>query len=387
VADVPPVRKFECPACKYADYRMSTREIGERVQDPCPKCGAAMKVVEGKAPEWLSKVLGSVSKRFEIEDFVASGTRGEFEVFSPDAKRSFGVLLKDLKKQGCISAMRSTKGGPRLLVVKRPPIKPSRIWINMLLFATTFFSTFLAGYFFLFEGAPSYALAFSIAIMLMLGTHELGHMISAWRNGVEATAPYFIPFPHMLGTLGAVINIKSPPPSKDALVEMGVAGPLAGFAVALPLTIVGLLRSVPDPGGITLPIAPLIFLLLPGGSFSHLATGYAIHPLAFAGWVTMLLTMFNLLPAGQLDGGHVARGVLNQEHHYTLTRTIGITLIASGFFIVEFPFWVWGFLIFFMFRSYHTGALDDVSRLSRGAKLLALISAVVFFLCLPVPVG
>jgi membrane-associated protease RseP (regulator of RpoE activity) len=345
-----------------------------------------MRVVERKTPEWLSKVLVSVSKRFEIDDFIAFGNRAEFEIFAPDPKRSFGMLLKDLKRHECVSAMRKVKGEPKLLVIRRPPVKPSRIWINLLLFAATFFSTFLAGYYFLFEGSLSYALAFSIAIMLMLGTHELGHKISAWRNGVEATAPYFIPFPSMLGTLGAVISMKSPPPSKDALVEMGVAGPLAGFAVALPLTIVGLMRSVPDPGGITLPMAPLVFLLLQGGSFGHLATGLAIHPLAFAGWVTMLLTMFNLLPAGQLDGGHVARGVLTQERHYTLTRTLGFALIASGFFIPQLPFWVWGFLIFFMFKSYHTGALDDVSSLSRGAKLLALTSAVVFFLCLPIPV-
>jgi membrane-associated protease RseP (regulator of RpoE activity) len=345
-----------------------------------------MEITSTKTPEWLSRLLGLVSKQFEIEDFVSIEDRSKFEVSAPNTKNSFEKLLRDLKKEGYISAMRDTEEGPRLLVTKFPKPGPSRIWINLLLFTATLFTTFLAGYYFLFEGSLPYALAFAIAIMLMLSTHEFGHKISAWRNEVEATAPYFIPFPSMLGTLGAVINIKSPPPSRDALVEMGVAGPLAGFGIALPLTFIGLLRSVPDPE-MTLPMVPVIFLLFQAGIHGPGVTGLQLHPLAFAGWVAMLLTMFNLLPAGQLDGGHVARGVLTRERHYALTRTLGLALVMSGFFIPELPFWVWGFLIFFMFRTYHSGALDDVSRLSRRSKMLVLMSAIVFFLCIPVPAG
>lgn len=383
--EYPPTRKFECPVCKHSDYRMSKREIGEESPASCTRCGGAMKVVGDKAPDWLSDLQKSVMDRFEIDDFIAAPNRVEFDVSSPDYKESFGELLKELRRKRYISAMRKTKDGRRLHVVKYPQPKPSRMWINLILFAATFLSTYLAGYYFLFE-SEGYALIFSIAIMLMLGTHELGHKISAWRNGVDSTAPYFIPAPSLLGTLGAVISIRSPPPSRDALVEMGVAGPLAGFAIALPLTIIGLMRSVPvAEGGIALPMVPVAFALFQG--FGNIASSIALHPLAFAGWVTMLLTMFNLIPAGQLDGGHVARGVLSRQSHYFLTRILAFLLIMTGFFLPYLPFWIWGFLIFFLFRGYHSGALDDVSALSRRTKILALVSVAVFILCLPIPIA
>ncbi|MDI6884507.1 MAG: site-2 protease family protein, partial [Hadesarchaea archaeon] len=171
----------------------------------------------------------------------------------------------------------------------------------------------------------------------------------------------------------------------------GVAGPLLGFAVALPLTLIGLALSRPvattDPMGITLPLTPAIFAILQIGAFGYVPSALSINPLAFAGWVVMLLTMLNLIPAGQLDGGHVARGLMSRERHFTLTRTLGFTLFFTGIFFPEFPFWVWGFLIILFFRGYHMGALDDVSRLSRRQKRLAAVALIVFLLCLPVPVG
>lgn len=386
MAENPPTRKFECSVCKNSDYRMSTRDVGEKTHDRCPRCGGLMEITGAKTPEWMSELLGLVSSSFEIEDFTATANRAEFEVSAPDTKRSFKDLLKDLKKHSYISAMRDTKDGPRLFVIKHPPARPSRVWINIVLFVATFFSTFMAGYFLLF-GSLNYGLAFAAAIMLMLGTHELGHKISAWRNGIDATLPYFIPSPLGLGTFGAVISVKSPPPSKDALVEMGVAGPLAGFAIAVPLTIIGLLRSVPDPSGLNLSVSPLAFSIFQVGIFGHVPTALAIHPLALAGWVAMMLTMFNLIPAGQLDGGHVARAVMNRERHHSLTRTLGLGLLLSGFFAPQMPFWIWGFFIFLMFRNYHSGPLDDVSRISKRSKMLIIVSAVVFFLCIPIPVA
>jgi len=380
-----PVRKFECTNCKYSDYRMSAMDVGETAER-CPKCSGMMKVVGDEAPKWLSDLISQTSKYFEIEDFVAAQERAEFEGTAKDSKRSFKSLFSALKKMGYIPAMRSFGDSLRIIALKHPGVKPSRSWINVALLAATFLTTFLAGYFFLpFGGDVASSLLFSSSIMLLLGAHELGHVIAAMENGVNVSMPYFIPAPSTLGTFGAVINVKEPIPSRDALVEMGAAGPLMGFALAIPLTFIGLLRSVPDPSGLSLPFAPAAFVILQLGVFGYVPTAMQITPLAFAGWVAMVLTLFNLMPAGQLDGGHISRAVMSGEKHYAITRTLGFALLLSGLFYLESPLWVWGFLILFVFRSPHAGPLDDVSKLSKSRRNLALVSLVVFLLCLPVP--
>lgn len=388
-ANQPSVRKFECLSCKYSDYRMSSREVGEIIPNECPRCGKDMAVVEMKPPDWLAEPLELVSKHFDIMDFVAWKDRIEVEVTARNPKQSFRSLFSVSRQKGYLPVMREKEGELKIVVLRYPKVKPGNILINLLLLGATFLTTFAAGYFLLFPGHASYAALFSCAIMLMLGAHEMGHKIAAWRNGIETTMPYFIPAPTFLGTFGAVISIKSPIPTKEALVEIGAAGPLSGFAMAIPLTILGLMLSSPDSAGFTLPLpmVPAIFAILQLGVFGCIPTGLALNPLAFAGWVVLLLTMFNLLPAGQLDGGHVARGLMSRERHYTLTRTLGFTLFLTGIFFPGFPLWFWGFIIILLFRGYHTGALDDVSRLSGRHKTLAIAALVVFLLCLPVPVG
>lgn len=382
-----PVAKFECLNCKHSDYRMSTRELGEVIHQGCPRCGGDTKVTAKEPPDWLSTPLSLVTKHFEVIDFAAIKGRVELEVSSPNAKRSFRSLLSAAKQKGYLPVMRGHEGELRLLMVKYPQIKKGNVLINMILLIMTFLTTFAAGYFWIFNESALHAGLFSSAIMLMLGAHELGHKIAAWRNGVESTLPYFIPAPTMLGTLGAVISVKSPIPTKEGLIEMGAAGPIFGFLVALPLTFIGLMLSNPDPYGIYFGFTPVIFIVLQLLSFGYVPAGINLNPLAFAGWVLMFVTMFNLLPAGQLDGGHIARGLINQQRHYVLTRTLGFTLLISGIFFPELPLWLFGFLIILIFRGHHTGALDDVSKLSKRQKTLAAAAFIVFLLCLPIPIG
>lgn len=383
----PPVAKFECLSCKHSDYRMSAREVGELALEECPKCGKDLKVVSKEPPEWLAELLGLVAKHFEISDLVASRDRMELEVTARDPKRSFRSLLVAAKRMGYLPKMQEQEGELRLMLIKYPHIKKANILINLLLLGATFLTTFAAGYYLIFRGETLHAVLFSGTIMLMLGAHELGHKIAAWRNGVESTLPYFIPAPTMLGTLGAVISIKSPIPTKEALVEMGASGPLLGFLVALPLTTIGLMLSKPDPKGLSLWFTPAIFAMLQLLTFGRVPAVMRINPLAFAGWVMLLVTMFNLLPAGQLDGGHVARGLMSREQHYGLTRTLGFSLLLFGLFFPQLPLWIFGFLILLLFRGYHAGALDDVSKLSKRQKSLAAATFVVFLLCLPIPPG
>ena len=384
----PPVAKFECPSCKYSDHRMSAREVGELIPSECPKCSGDMKVVSRGPPEWLVEPLKLVGEHFGILDFIASKDRMELEVTARDPKRSFRSLLTAAKRRGYLPVLRGRGDELKLLVMKQPPISKENIAVNFLLLGATILSTFTAGYFLLFDRNPLYAGLFSGAIMLMLSTHEFGHKIAAKRNGVESTLPYFIPVPFLpLGTLGAVIKIKSPIPTKEALVEMGASGPIFGFLVTLPLTIIGLMLSkpMPPPEGTSLWFAPAVFVILQLLTFGCVPIGMMLNPLAFAGWVMLVVTMLNLLPAGQFDGGHVARGLLDREKHYALTRTLGFSLILLGFL---YPFLLFfGFIILFVFRGHHTGALDDVSKLSKHQRSLAALTFIVFLLCLPLPVG
>jgi membrane-associated protease RseP (regulator of RpoE activity) len=383
-----PVRKFECMSCKYTDYRMSTREVGEIVPNECHRCGKDVQVVGAEYPNWLAGLMGFILKHFEVLDFVAVDGRVEAEVTAQDPKSSFRALLSLSKPHGYLPVMREKNGKLMLALFKSPKAKTGNIAINLLLFVATFLTTFLVGYFFIFVSQALQAALFSCAIMLMLGIHEMGHKIAAWRNGVESTLPYFIPAPPpFIGTFGAVINIKSPIPTKEALVELGASGPLLGFFVALPLTVIGLMLSKPDPEGTILPFTLVMFAVIQVFTFGYVPAAMRFNPLALAGWLALFVTMLNLIPAGQLDGGHIARGLLGRERHYTLTRILGFVLFLTFIPFPDLPLWIWGFVIILFFRGYHPGALDDVSGLSGRQKLLAAVALIVFILCLPLPVG
>ena len=380
-----PAAKYKCDRCGYVEYRMSTLSVGEVVLGDCPRCSGNMKVVEsGKLPPKFATIEKLVDKRFEILDFTLSPSKMKFLVDARDPKKSFLDLLRELKRHGYLVAMREHEHELNLVVAKAPPIEGGNVWINIILLLATICTTFAAGYF-LFENLLDAAL-FSSALMIILGSHELGHKIAAWRYDVAATWPYFIPLPPPLfiGTMGAIIKIKSPIPSKEALVEMGASGPMFGFLFALPLLAIGLTLSQPTGGEIFQYIPPpLLFAFLSSLTFGHFPADLQPHPLAFASLIGLFITWLNLMPAGQLDGGHVARGLFSKERHYLLTRALGFTLVLLGF---SWPlFLIWGLFILFAFGTPHRGALNDVSKLARRQKLLAVAAFVVFILCLPIP--
>lgn len=177
---------------------------------------------------------------------------------------------------------------------------------------------------------------FSLAIMGILLAHEMGHYVYCRRNGVRATLPFFIPAPTLIGTLGAFIRIGSYIRSRAALFDIGIAGPIAGFVVALPVTLAGLAWSRPVPGLADPEVQfgfPLVFELghrlvhAPSPGLEH----YYLHPVALAGWAGMLATALNLLPGGQLDGGHIAFAV-SPRIHQLLSWTVVAGLVAMAWY-------------------------------------------------------
>ncbi|MEM2875010.1 MAG: site-2 protease family protein [Candidatus Hadarchaeales archaeon] len=365
---------------------MSERAEGELVPGECPRCGRGMEVGSPEMPPWLSDVLDKICSEFDVLDFISRENGVEAEVRSGNTKRAFGRLAERLRPSGYVPVIRERNGALRLVVLKYPRPGPSNPAVNVLLLSLTCMSTFLAGYFMIF-GSIGDAALFSASLLAMLGIHELGHKLAARRNRVESTLPYFIPAPNLLGTMGAIISVRSPIPNRESLIEMGVAGPLAGFAAAVPVMAMGLWISAPDPQGTSFVFVPVIFALGELLVFGHLPPSLRLNPLIFSSWVMFLLTMLNLVPAGQLDGGHVARGLMKRETHYSLTMGMGLGLLVSGMLWPEMPFWFWGLLILLFFRTYHPGALDDISGVSRKHVLLGLVAMAVFALCLPLPAG
>ena len=161
---------------------------------------------------------------------------------------------------------------------------------------------------------------FAATLMSILVCHELGHYVVARRHGVDVSLPYFIPLPVSLGTLGAVIKMRTPIADRNQLIDVGAAGPLAGLVVAIPLLVVGLYLSDvgPIPADSGLEGNSILYLLLKRALFgAWLPTATSdvqLHPMAFGAWVGLLVTMINLIPIGQLDGGHVMRAWLGDRH-------------------------------------------------------------------------
>jgi membrane-associated protease RseP (regulator of RpoE activity) len=226
----------------------------------------------------------------------------------------------------------------------------------------------------LLAGAP-----FAITLMLILGVHEMGHYVAARLHGVDVTLPYFIPVPFGLGTFGAFIQLKSPVENRKALFDVGLSGPVAGFLVALPLMVAGLLSShlVPLTAGQqlgqSLLLEWLVNLIHPHGP------GYAIalNPVAIAAWFGILVTGFNLLPLGQLDGGHVTYAILGKAARPLAYIAFG-TLILMGFLIWS-GWWTWAILVLITGLR-HAEPLNDITPLDPLRKVIGVLSLIWFIL-------
>jgi membrane-associated protease RseP (regulator of RpoE activity) len=289
----------------------------------------------------------------------------------------------------------------------------SRPWLNGLLFALTAASTFVVGlgwaasyaYAELLSRTPDYvlskaelrtprvvglALLYAAALMVILAGHELGHYLTCRRYGIEATLPFFIPAPTLIGTMGAFIRIKAPVTRKRQLFDIGVAGPLTGFILALPALAVGLAlsKTVPAlPRESTIVFGdPLLLKLLARWIVGPLPPGYdlILHPVAFAGWVGALVTALNLFPIGQLDGGHVSYAVFGSK-----SKTLGRVFLAA-FLAMGVVFWVGWLLwagIILILGARHPRTWDEESPLGATRTALAALVALIFILTfIPDPV-
>ena len=260
--------------------------------------------------------------------------------------------------------------------------------IQILLFVATFLSTYIAGNLM----QPGSGLLYAVPLMLILLCHEGGHYLMCRRYGVRTTLPTFIPAPYTLfGTFGALIFMKQNVPSRKAVFDIGAAGPVCGFVVAIPVVVAGLsLSTIVEAegarGGLLLG-EPLMFKLLAHLQFGELPQKHImLHPAAFAGWIGLLVTALNLLPAGQLDGGHILYAVLGRRSALLFwPLACGLILMSVAFESYAYSLFI---ILLVIFGRRHPPPVDDRTGLDRGRKLIALGMLAILVLCFtPVPIS
>ena len=296
--------------------------------------------------------------------------------------------------------------------------------IPLVLFILTAATTFLSGY--MISGTYTGGVLFSLSLVAILGAHEMGHYLYGRKYGVSITLPWFIPAPPFLspiGTFGAFIRIRSRIPGRKELFDIGVAGPIAGVIVALPVLFVGLLfsdvialdseRLSEMQTAMSLGNS-LVFALFSKIAVGEVAQGYELllHPVAFAGWIGLFVTVLNLMPAGQLDGGHIVYCVFPAQWHRTISVATVVFLVIMGVgtvplvdladylglgVLANVPPWLmfegwagwlfWAILLLLLGTS-HPPTLSDDAEIGAGRKKLAFLSLLIFISCFtPVPIS
>jgi membrane-associated protease RseP (regulator of RpoE activity) len=357
--------------------------------------------------------------------------RGQLAV--EDSVAAYDQLAAALRPYELLPLFRKEDDGGQLIyiVTALPKPRPFSAWVNVVLFILTVFSVMFAG-----AEIPASAPVpadlggqlllqlryiftgwrFSLSLMSILLAHELGHYFMSRYHKTSATLPYFIPFPlPPLGTMGAVISMNEPPKNKRILLDIGIAGPLAGLVVAIPVLLYGLSISHLGPiekiSGMSLEGNSLLYLLakylifgklLPapvdygglgpflywlryfftGSPIPFGGTDVFVSPVAFAGWAGLLVTALNLIPAGQLDGGHMLYVLFGKRLRLALPAIL-VILGGLGFF---WPgWWLWLGILYLFGRAY-AEPLDQITEIDPPRRALAILGIIIFFLVfIPIP--
>lgn len=361
------------------------------------------------AAEEVEFIRGLVARYFPVYETEISYDSVSFKVRADplQLEEKFGLLESELSRNGYTPMISYEIGEHIIRVTKLPPRKFRSIWVNVLLLCITLVTTVLAGSFlwmgysgdesgayFTSESLLMGALTFALPLMAVLGIHEMGHYFMAKRHGVPASLPFFIPAPppplmFPLGTFGAFISIRSPIPNRKTLFDLGIGGPIAGFIATIPIAILGLMltnsgaRPLPEETGGLISLAmPVIYEII--GAFVPITGEYALHPTAVAGWVGFLVTAINLLPAGSLDGGHIARAALGANAKYISWIAVIILFVVGAIFYIGWMFF--GLIILFLGME-HSPPLNDITPISNRRKIVGIAMAgilIISFALIPI---
>lgn len=318
------------------------------------------------------------------------------EVFAPD--RLTPLLREATGAEVRLALFPETKGlVQQPIVVEKPKWRVHLLLFLLTLLTTTWAGALHAGVNLLQEpGRIAVGFPYSLGLMLILGAHELGHYFTARRHGIWVTPPYFIPAPFALGTFGAFIRIKSLSPDRRATFDVAVAGPLAGLVFAIPALLIGLRqsrmvieRASPEIVHTGMQIGSSFLMAI----MAKLALGAStleghqliLHPLAFAGWLGLLVTALNLLPIGQLDGGHIAHAMFGARRGHAISVGGLMTLFALALFVWP-GLMMWALVVWFIAGDRDAPPLNDVTPLNTGRRVLGwLVFVILAAILIPVP--
>jgi Zn-dependent protease len=342
-----------------------------------------------------------VSDVFAIHN-VSTRANSRIVVFQGQFLRSpemvYEALAERFRHYGYVPILRQEEGQDVLMAYPAPTAAgASRPWVHLLLFVMTVISTLWVGA--IHEVSPPWGsleqilrespaffasnwqagLPFATALLLILGVHEFGHYFVARHYGLDVSLPYFIPFPlnFYAGTLGAVIRIQSPFESKRALFDVGIAGPLAGLAIAIPVVILGLsqaeIQDFSGAAGVTVFSEPLLFQWLAAIVVGERGPteDIVMNPLLMAGWLGFLVTALNLIPVSQLDGGHIAYAVLGRYHRVFAWTVFAVIATVTA---LKTPGFLLMVVLIFLMGIEHPPALNDVTPIGRARVILALLT-------------
>ncbi len=284
-----------------------------------------------------------------------------------------------------------------------PARRRSRPWLNVLLFVATFGSAILAQ---TLPQLPARSLGsalwqvarepgllllgmpFAVTLMAILVAHEMGHYLTARRYGVDQSLPYFIPAPTFFGTLGAIIFMRSQPADRRVLLNVAVMGPYAGLVLAIPATAWGLAHSGAGEAGPGLQFGTSLLFSWLSGFFAPDMAVIDLHPVALAGWVGLFVTSLNLIPAAQLDGGHVAYALFGRkQERFSLAVVLALLALGLALGLERGTVWIFWALFLFVIGVRHPPVRDEALPLSRAGRLSGILALVVFVLTFtPVPI-
>jgi len=322
-------------------------------------------------------------------------------------EEKFESLRNLLSTHGYIPIIRKERGETLIHVVSKRRRKPLPTYVNFILLAATLITTILTGALLVSDRSTIWEtggidailnpdnlvngfLLFSLPLLTILGVHEMAHYYTSKFHNIKTSLPFFIPIPPIMpslniGTIGALISSREPLSNRKTLFDVGISGPLAGFIVAIPITIIGIANSSITPleslngEGYALGESLLFYLLCK--LILGITPDYAVdlNPVAFAGWVGLLVTAINLFPVGQLDGGHITRAVLGEKQKYAGW--------ASVFLLIFTSWWFFALFILLVLGVYHPPPLNDISPLDIKRKILFFLALLILVFCfVPFPI-
>lgn len=352
----------------------------------------------------VEQVKSIVARHFPIYD-VRVNFNALTIFISPDLsmlETNFEKMRVEMNEKKYIPFLTHKGGEYTLTIVRKEDRRTRSMWLNGALLVITCITTVLAGAALWagYEGSSDWitaenllwgGLTFALPLMTILGVHELSHFYMAKRHNVAASLPFFIPSIPPLGTMGAFISLRDPIPNRKALIDIGIAGPIGGLLVTIPIAILGLVltaNGTPTNGAIPEEGAVEVFYQLFYSAlmlFVPVPENVSLHPVAFAAWVGFLVTAINLLPAGQLDGGHVARGFLGENAKYLSYATMaGLFLIG----LTLYSGWLIFGLLVFILGLKHPQPLNDISKIDVKRKVLgAAAIGLLLITFVPVPIA